>query len=62
MMKEYPINDILSAVSSISKLNREKSKASEIKNNLSNKDDISSHNNQVKPHKRDILVLDEMIE
>jgi len=62
MIKDYQINDILSAVIRISKLDKKKRKITEIKNDFSHKNDISPNNNQVKPNKSDILVLNEMIE
>ena len=61
MIKEFEINDILSAVNSISKIERKKSKNIE-KKDFANKDDILTLNNQVKSNKREILVLDQMIE
>ena len=64
MEKEFEINDILNAVNSISKIERKKGKATKIKNNPIDidKGDILPLNNQVKSNKRDILVLDQMIE
>ena len=62
MEKEFKINDILNAVNSISKVERKKGKAIEIKIDSANKNDILPLNNQVKSDKRDILVLDQMIE
>ena len=62
MIKEVEINDILNAVNSISKIERKKAKITEIKKDLSNKNDILTLNNQVKSNKSDILVLDQMIE
>ena len=56
MIKEYKINEILSAVDSISKMKGKKDKDIQVKN------DILPLNNQVKSDKRDILVLDQMIE
>jgi len=61
MTKEFKINDILDAVSIISKNDREKRKINK-KNISSKKNDVLTLNNQVKSTKRDILVLDEMIE
>ena len=61
MVKEFKINDILNAVNSISQIEKKKTKTIE-KKDLTNKDDILTLNNQVKPSKSDILVLDEMIE
>ena len=62
MEKEFKIGDILNAVNSISKVERIKGKAIEIKIDSANKNDILPLNNQVKSDKRDILVLDQMIE
>ena len=61
MTKEFEINDILSAVNSISKIEKKKSKILEIKNS-DDKDDILTLNNQAKPDESEILVLDRMIE
>ena len=62
MEKEFKIGDILNAVNSISKVERKKGKAIEIKIDSANKNDILPLNNQVKSDKSDILVLDQMIE
>mgnify|MGYP001328955099 CR=1 FL=1 len=61
MTKEFEINDILSAVNSISKIEKKKTKTIE-KKDSSDKNDILTLNNQVKPSKSDVLVLDQMIE
>ena len=61
MVKEFEIKEILSAVNSISKIERKKSKNIE-KKDFANKDDILTLNNQVKSDKSEILVLDQMIE
>ena len=61
MIKEFEINDILNAVNTISKIERKKSKILE-KKNSDDKDDILTLNNQAKPDKSEILVLDRMIE
>ena len=61
MVKEFEINDILSAVNSISKTERKKSKNMEKKDPTHN-DDVLALNNQVKSNKSEILVLDQMIE
>ena len=61
MTKEFEINDILSAVNSISKIEKKKSKIAE-KNDFAIKDDILTLNNQAKSNKSEILVLDQMIE
>ena len=62
MEKEFKIGDILNAVNSISKVERKKGKAIEIKIDSADKNDILPLNNQVKSDKSDILVLDQMIE
>ena len=62
MEKEFAIGDILDAVNNISKIERKKDRNIEIKNDSTSKDDILPLNNQVKSNKRDILVLDQMIE
>ena len=61
MIKDFKIDDILSAVNSISKLEKKKSKNVEKKEPAA-KDDILTLNNQAKSNKREILVLDQMIE
>ena len=61
MKKEFEINHILNAVNSISKIEKKKTKTVK-KKDLINKDDILTLNNQAKSTKRDILVLDQMIE
>ena len=62
MEKEFKINDILNAVNSISKIERKKNRTIEIKNDSSDKNDVSTLNNQAKSDKSEILVLDQMIE
>tara|TARA_B100000029_G_C17161900_1_gene809956 strand:- start:371 stop:559 length:189 start_codon:yes stop_codon:yes gene_type:complete len=62
MIKEVEINDILNAVNSISKIERKKAKITEIKKDLSNKNDTLTLNNQVKSNKSEILVLNRMID
>ena len=62
MEKEFKINDILNAVNSISKIERKKGRAIEIKNDSSDKNDVLTLNNQAKSDKSEILVLDRMIE
>jgi len=59
--KEYEINDILNAVNTISKIEKNKRKILE-KKDFDDKDDILTLNNQAKSNKSDILVLDQMIE
>ena len=61
MTKEFEINDILSAVNSISKIGKKKSKTTE-KKDSTDKNDILTLNNQAKSNKSEILVLDQMIE
>ena len=61
MTKEFEINDILSAVNSISKIEKKKIKTAE-KKDSADKNDIITLNNQAKSNKSEILVLDEMIE
>ena len=61
MIKEFQIKDILSAVNSISKIEKKKSKTVEDKDSA-NKSDVLTTDNQVKSNKSVILVLDEMIE
>ena len=61
MEKEYEINDILSAVNTISKIEKNKRKILE-KKDFDDKDDILTLNNQAKSNKSEILVLDQMIE
>ena len=62
MTKEFEINDILNAVDSISKIERKKGEAVEIKNDTVDKDDVLALNKQVKSNKSKILVLNRMIE
>ena len=62
MTKEFEISDILNAVNSISKIERKKDRAIEIKNDSSDKNDVLTLNNQAKSDKSEILVLDRMIE
>ena len=59
--KIFEINDILNAVNTISKIEKNKSKILEKKDSNA-KDDILALNNQVKSNKSDVLVLSEMIE
>ncbi len=61
MTKEFEISDILSAVDSISKIEKKKSKIVE-KKDSADKDDLLTLNNQAKTNKSEILVLDQMIE
>ena len=59
--KEFEIKDILNAVNSISKIERNKNKIVE-KKALIDKSDVLSLNKQVKSNKSEILVLNQMIE
>ena len=61
MIKEFEIKDILNAVSSISKIEKKKSRIVE-KNDSIDKGDVLTLNNQAKSNKSEILVLDQMIE
>ena len=61
MTKEFGINDILSAVNSISGIEKKKTKTTE-KKDSTDKNDILTLNNQAKSDKSEILVLDRMIE
>ena len=61
MEKEFKIKDILSAVNSISKIDKKKSKTLE-KKDSTHKNDTLTLNNQAKSNKSEILVLDQMIE
>ena len=61
MTKEFEINDILNAVNSIYKIEKEKSKTIK-KKNPTDKNDILTLNNQAKSNKSEILVLAQMIE
>ena len=60
-IQEFEIKDILSAVDSIFKIEKKKSKIVE-KKGCANKDDVLTLNNQAKTNKSEILVLDQMIE
>jgi len=62
MKKDFEIKDILSAVNSISTIERKKRKTIEVKNDSSEKVDVLTLNNQAKSNKSEILVLDQMIE
>ena len=61
MTKEFEINDILNAVNSIYKIEKEKSKTIK-KKNPTDKNDILTLNNQAKSNKSEVLVLDQTIE
>ena len=56
MKKEFEINDILNAVNTISKIEKNKSKILE-KKDSNDKDDILALNNQAKSNKSDVIVL-----
>ena len=62
MIKEFEINDILNAVNSISKMEKKRDKALEVKKDFVEKNDVFTVNNQAKSNKSEILVLDQMIE
>ena len=62
MTKDFEIKDILSAVNSISTIERKKRGTIEVKNDSSEKVDVLTLNNQAKSNKSEILVLDQMIE
>ena len=61
MTKEFGISDILSAVNSISGIEKKKAKTIE-KKDSPGKNDFLTLNNQVKSDKSEILVLDQMID
>ena len=61
MTKEFEINDILSAVNSISKIEKKKTNTTE-KNDSTSKGDVLTLNQQAKSNKSEILVLEQMIE
>ena len=61
MTKDFEIKDILSAVNSISIIERKK-RRTEVENDSNDKVDVLPLNNQVKSNKSEILVLNQMIE
>ena len=61
MTKEFEISDILNSVNSIYKIKKKKSKIEE-KKDSNIKESVLNLNNQAKYDKREILVLDQMIE
>ena len=61
MIKEFERNDILNAINTISKIEKNKSKILE-KKYFRDKDDVLTLNNQAKSNKSEILVLNQMIE
>ena len=62
MIKNFEIQDILSAVESISKIEKKKTKIKRIENVSNDKSGTTTLNDQVKSSKTKILVLDQMIE
>ena len=62
MTKEYTTSDILNAVDSIQKIKKKTSKSNEDIKDFDEKNEILPLNNQVKPIKSGILVLNDMIE
>ena len=62
MIKEYTIEDILNAASSIQKTKKKMDKLSGNKKDSNKKNDVFPINKQAKPSKSDILVLNQMIE
>ena len=61
MIKEFEIKDILDAVNSISNIKKKERNIDE-KKNFNIKNDALILNNQVKSHKSEVLVLNEIIE
>jgi len=61
MIKEFQTDDILNAVNSILKIENNKTKINNTKT-FTNEDRVVGSNEQAKPKKRGILVLDQMIE
>ena len=61
MIKEFEIKDILSAVNSISKIDKKNKIRKEEKNSFEIKGDLQA-DKQKKPVKSELLVLDQMIE
>jgi len=61
MIKEFEINDILSAVNIISKTDKKKIKTVEKKDSV-DKNEALTLNDQAKSNKSEVLVLDQMIE
>ena len=61
MIKEFEIKDILDAINSIYNIKKKERNIHE-KKNFNIKNDALILNNQVKSHKSEVLVLDEMIE
>ena len=61
MIKEYQINDILNAVDSIYKIERKEDKSVKINNKSDTSNELTPNNGE-KSNKRDVLVLDQMVE
>lgn len=61
MIKEFQIKDILNAVNSISKIEKNQAKINNAKS-LTNKGEIVRSNKQAKSKKSVVLVLNQMIE
>jgi hypothetical protein len=61
MIKEFQIEDILNAVNSISKIERNKTKINNTKS-FTNNSKIIGSNEQAESKKSGVLVLDQMIE
>ena len=61
MAKEFEISDILNSVNNISKIEKKKTKISK-KKDSNIKKSVLNLSNQAKSNKREILVLDQMIE
>ena len=61
MIKEFEINDILSAVDNISKMDKNKGKKVE-KKDVDHKENTLILNKPAKSNKSEVLVLDQMIE
>ena len=61
MIKEFEINDILSAVDNISKMDRNKGKKAE-KKDVDDKENTLILNKPAKSNKSEVLVLNQMIE
>ena len=62
MLKEFEIKDILKAVNTIYKTERKKPETQDKENIYIDKNDVLLESSQVKYTKREILVLDQMIE
>ena len=61
MIKEFDIKDILNAVTSISKIEKKKTKIDKVEKTTNNNTALM-HNNRAKFDESEILVLSEMIE